>query len=133
MNFCETHILPHILDLDMKQPDMKLIRERLTPEAEGRVLEIGVGLGLNLPLYSDRAREPIAIEPSPKLREMTKKHRRPRTRPIDVRDGSAEAIPLDDASGRYHGDHLDPVHHPRRPQGEMNFLLRSRRFSASAA
>ncbi len=81
MNFCETHILPHILDLDMKQPDMKLIRERLTPEAEGRVLEIGVGLGLNLPLYSDRARELIAIEPSPKLREMTKKHRRPRTAP----------------------------------------------------
>lgn len=98
MNFYETHILPHILNFAMKQPDMKKRRERLIPQAEGRVLEIGVGSGHNLPFYSDRASELIAIEPSPKLREMTQRAAKDAGRTIDLRDGVAEDIPLDDAS-----------------------------------
>ena len=31
MNFYETHILPYILNFAMKQPDMKIRRERLIP------------------------------------------------------------------------------------------------------
>lgn len=98
MNFYETHILPHILNFAMKQDDMTRRRARLIPEAEGRVLEIGCGSGHNMAHYSARATELIAIEPSPKLREMTLRAAKNANRAIDLRDAGAEAIPLDDAS-----------------------------------
>ncbi|MEQ9448362.1 MAG: class I SAM-dependent methyltransferase, partial [Rhodospirillaceae bacterium] len=91
MNYYERYILPHILNLAMKQPDMAKRRERVIPQAEGRVLEIGMGSGLNLPFYSERMSELIAIEPSPKLREMTEKAAGKAGRAVDLRDGSAEA------------------------------------------
>src|SRR5206468_2265199 len=36
---------------------------RANREAEGRVLEVGVGSGLNLPLYTDRVSELLGLEP----------------------------------------------------------------------
>ena len=98
MNFYDKHILPHVTNIAMRQPDMAKRRARVIPQAEGRVLEIGMGSGLNLPFYSERMSELIAIEPSPKLREMTQRAATANNHAVDLRDGSAEAIPLDDAS-----------------------------------
>ena len=98
MNFYDKHILPHVTNIAMRQPDMAKRRARVIPQAEGRVLEIGLGSGLNLPFYSERMSELIAIEPSPKLREMTQRAATANNHAVDLRDGSAEAIPLDDAS-----------------------------------
>ena len=48
----------------MRQGAFEEYRQRVVPAAEGRVLEIGIGSGLNLPLYSGRAQQVIGLDPS---------------------------------------------------------------------
>lgn len=96
MGFYDRHILPHVLDLAMRSKEIQPFRERVIAQAEGRVLEIGAGSGLNLPLYGDRVTEVIALEPHPKLLSMLRKHSG--TTPLRMLRASAEAIPLDRTS-----------------------------------
>jgi len=71
-------------------------RGRALAEAQGRVLEIGVGSGANLPLYTDRATEVVGLEPHPRLLKMaSEKNGRVA---VDLIEGSAESIPLEDSS-----------------------------------
>jgi len=49
--------------------------------ARGRVLEVGIGSGLNLPFYASAATEIIGLEPSPKLLEMAIKAARKNSNP----------------------------------------------------
>jgi ubiquinone/menaquinone biosynthesis C-methylase UbiE len=69
-------------------------RQRVASEAEGRVLEIGIGSGLNISFYPQKVGEILGLEPSGRLLQMTK-HTAGRF-PLTVRliEGSAEAIPL---------------------------------------
>jgi ubiquinone/menaquinone biosynthesis C-methylase UbiE len=98
MNFYQHHVLPRLLHLVMQQAAMQPFRERLIGAAEGRVLEIGIGSGLNLPLYGPTVREVIGLDPSPELLHMARD--RAAVAPVSVKllEASAEAMPLDDAS-----------------------------------
>jgi ubiquinone/menaquinone biosynthesis C-methylase UbiE len=66
--------------------------------ASGRVLEIGIGSGLNLPFYGNGVSQIIGIEPSAKLLDMTRATSRQKSMPLDLIEGTAEAIPIDDRS-----------------------------------
>ncbi len=91
MRFYDRHVLPHVIDLAMRNGRLAPYRERVVAGAEGRVLEIGVGSGPNLPFYP-RVSEIIGLEPHPKLQSMASRAG------FRVLPGSAEAIPLDRAS-----------------------------------
>src|SRR5215470_18342716 len=75
-SFCETmafyqeRIIPWLIHLSMRQRMLAQYRDRVVSSARGRVLEVGIGSGLNLPFYASAATEIIAVEPSPKLLEM---------------------------------------------------------------
>ena len=97
MSFYRERVLPHLIDLTMKHADFEPYRRRVTGAAHGRVLEIGVGSGMNLMLYRN-ATGVLGIDPSAKLLSMARAAAGDRSRSIDLVGGTAEAIPLPDRS-----------------------------------
>ena len=95
MGFYSDFILPRLCDLAMRNKQLLPFRERVIGAAEGRVLEIGVGTGMNLPFYREAVTEVLALEPSPKLVAMAKSASRQVTVRVSFIEASAEAIPLD--------------------------------------
>lgn len=96
MGFYCHHMVPHLVNLAKRNRLLKAYRQRIVGLAEGRVLEIGIGSGMNLPFYTQRATQILGLEPHPKLLEMSSpKSRCDRATLIQ---GTAESIPLDRAS-----------------------------------
>jgi SAM-dependent methyltransferase len=64
----------------------------LAPFAGRDVVDVGCGEGFHLPVFAAEAASVVGVEPHPPLVH------RARARGLDVREGSAERLPLDDAS-----------------------------------
>src|SRR5215469_5124777 len=92
MAFYQNHILPCLVNLAMRNRLLGVYRERIVGLAEGRVLEIGLGSGMNLPFYTNRVTELLGLEPHPKLLNMASQKSGPV--PAKLIEGSAESIPL---------------------------------------
>jgi ubiquinone/menaquinone biosynthesis C-methylase UbiE len=98
MGFYADRIVPVLIDLSMRNRLLRPYRQRVVSAAEGRVLEIGIGSGLNLPLYGARVAHVTGLDPSPRLLDRTRHAVREISVPVDLVEGSAETIPLDAAS-----------------------------------
>jgi ubiquinone/menaquinone biosynthesis C-methylase UbiE len=72
-------------------------RQWACARAEGDVLELAVGTGLNLPLYRSDVRL-TGIEFSPAMLALAKRRAAELDREIDLRLGDAEALEFEDAS-----------------------------------
>jgi ubiquinone/menaquinone biosynthesis C-methylase UbiE len=77
---------------------MRSNRRALLAHANGRVLEIGAGTGLNLAHYPDELRELVLVEPEPAMRDRLTRRIRGGGRQAVVVDAAAEALPFADAS-----------------------------------
>lgn len=74
-------------------------RARLLPRAEGVVLEPGVGTGLNLPLYdAGKVKHVIGIDPAAPFLDLARRRARQAPVPVELLQGTAEALPLEDNS-----------------------------------
>jgi ubiquinone/menaquinone biosynthesis C-methylase UbiE len=97
MGLYARYLLPRLTDLTMSRKLLLPYRQRVIGGAAGRVLEIGIGSGLNLPLYGDAVEEVIGIDISPELlaiadRAAMLQSQRRRLR-VQLLEGSAEHIP----------------------------------------
>lgn len=72
MNFYERNVLPTLLDLAMRQSQLDEYTRKVAGQAYGRVLEIGVGSGLNFTRYGKQVEAVIGLDPSPRLLAMAR-------------------------------------------------------------
>jgi ubiquinone/menaquinone biosynthesis C-methylase UbiE len=98
MGFYATRILPHLIELAMRQQVLAPYRRRALAEAAGQVLEIGVGSGLNLPLYDSAATWVCAIDPSPELLPMARRRAAEARPPVLLVRASGEDLPFRDGA-----------------------------------
>jgi len=74
-------------------------REKIVPSARGRVLEVGLGSGLNLPYYdSDRVEHVVGLDPSPEITRMAAKAVAQVPFEVELLAAGGEEIPLDSDS-----------------------------------
>jgi SAM-dependent methyltransferase len=95
MGFYQDRVLPLVIHLAMSNRDLMQYRRRTVAMARGRVLEIGIGSGINLPLYGNEVSSVCGIDPSPRLLGRARRQNISKT---DLVEGSAEALPFDDAA-----------------------------------
>ncbi len=98
-NWYDETIVPRVIKCACGDPKIAALRAEVVPLAEGRVFELGVGGGLNQPLY-DRARITgfAGIDPSGKLLDYAREAARELGWEADIRAGVGEDIPFEDAS-----------------------------------
>ena len=79
-------------------PVARDLRRRLLAGVRGRVLEVGCGDGRSFEHYPTRVTQLVAVEPDPTARAVAAERARAAAVPIDLLDGTAEAVPVDDGS-----------------------------------
>ena len=97
MNLYNKYILPKFLNCACGSKPINYQRQKVVPLAKGKVLDIGIGSGLNIPFYnSDKIDKVIGIDPSHELLELAKELANDSKASIDLVIGSAESIPYPD-------------------------------------
>lgn len=95
----DRYILPKLLTCACSSPPMMRQRAKVVPKASGRVLELGIGMGLNLGFYdTSQVDAVVGVDPAPELRALALAAPRPANLQVEVEDGTAEALPFPDAS-----------------------------------
>jgi ubiquinone/menaquinone biosynthesis C-methylase UbiE len=97
MGFYERWIVPRLLDLAMRNRLLDHYRHQTIETAQGLVLEVGVGSGLNLPLYGPAVIRVVAVDPSPELLRLASRRAADVVIPVSLLRASAEDLPVADA------------------------------------
>jgi ubiquinone/menaquinone biosynthesis C-methylase UbiE len=98
MGIYSAWLFPRVLDFVMQQKQMVPFRARIGSAAAGRVLDVGVGSGLNLAFYGDKAERVYGVDPSSELLRFAQKRPRKAAIPVELLLGSSEALALEDKS-----------------------------------
>ncbi len=99
MSFYDERVLPHLINWACSTRPQQRQREKIVHMAEGDVLEVGFGSGLNLPYYEDvKVRKVLALEPSEGMRRKAQPNVAASSLDVEFIDLPGESIPLDNAS-----------------------------------
>lgn len=98
-SFYDRHIMPRLIGCACASKPIMKQREKVVPRAAGKVLELGIGGGLNLQYYNPAEVESVTgVDPSHELRAYALAAERPEGLKVDIRKGAAEALPFDSGS-----------------------------------
>jgi len=99
MHFYKDRVYPHLVTMLGNPKPIREVRQRILPLAEGRVLEIGVGPGVNFVHYDPaKVNKVYALEPNPGMIRMAEQQRCRTELDVESLDLPGERIPLGDGS-----------------------------------
>ena len=99
MGLYSRYILPRVIHFTCGlKPNMRQ-REKVVPRARGRVLEVGIGSGLNLPFYdSTKVSKVWGLDPAPEMTRMAERAVRSLPFEVEFIGLPGDEIPLEDNS-----------------------------------
>ena len=99
MGFYDKYILPKVLNCTCASKPIRYQRDKIVPLAEGVVLDVGIGSGLNIPFYNkSKIKHLYGLDPSKELLEIAKPVAEKNQLAIEFLQCEAENIPLPDNS-----------------------------------
>jgi SAM-dependent methyltransferase len=99
MGLYSRYVLPHLVHYACGQKSAMKQRAKIIPLATGRVLEVGIGSGLNIPFYdAGRVSHLWGLDPSPEMWAIARRNARAHHLDAEFIEAGAEAIPLERAA-----------------------------------
>lgn len=99
MGIYAKYILPRATHFVCSTKPIRRQREKVVPLAEGRVLEIGIGSGLNLPFYAtEKVQHLWGLDPSRDTWALAQQAAAQAEFDVEFIEATAENMPLDDGS-----------------------------------
>ena len=99
MHLYNKYILPRVLNCTCASKPIKYQRNKIVPLAEGIILDIGIGSGLNIPFYNkSKINYLYGLDPSKELLDIAKSIAKKNQLEVDFLQCSAESIPLPNRS-----------------------------------
>lgn len=98
MNLYRHYLFPYVLDWAMRQPVLQEPRQRVLARAQGRVLEIGFGTGVNLAYYPEQVRELETLDPESLLAKRVSQRIARSGRRVHFHQLAGERLPFPDNS-----------------------------------
>jgi ubiquinone/menaquinone biosynthesis C-methylase UbiE len=85
MNLYDQHVLPHLIDFACGMGAVMKTRAQIVPQAEGRVLEIGIGSGLNLSFYDPaKVSVIVGVDPSAAMQKLAQQRAAEISIPVEM-------------------------------------------------
>jgi len=95
-NWYEQHALPYLIDFACGIKPVRRQRRKVVPLAQGQVLEIGIGTGLNLEYYDkSRIQKIVGLDPGMEMHRLAQKRVAKSGMTVELVGLSAEEIPFD--------------------------------------
>lgn len=99
MNVYDRYLLPYLLDFACGMKDIGRQRDKVVPQAAGKVLEIGIGTGLNMQHYDKSKVEKIwGLDPAMQMHRLASKRIAQAGLDVELVGLPAEEIPMANAS-----------------------------------
>ena len=99
MSLYDRYLLSPAIDRMCGSPEVMSVRREVVPEAEGDVLELGMGSGLNLSLYdAHRVRRVVGVDPGAHITALARSRMAAAPVPVELLQLSGESVPADDHS-----------------------------------
>ena len=92
----DRHLLPYLVDLACGLRAVRRQRRKVVPLARGKVLEVGIGTGLNLEHYDTaRVDQVVGLDPGLEMHPLARKRARQAGLTVELVGLSAEQLPFD--------------------------------------
>jgi ubiquinone/menaquinone biosynthesis C-methylase UbiE len=85
MNLYDQYVLPHLIDFACGMGAVMKTRKQIVPLAEGRVLEVGIGSGLNLSSYDpNKVSAIVGVDPSAEMQKLAQQRAAQISIPVEM-------------------------------------------------